>query len=117
STRSSPTARASLLLASSHHAACGRCVRGSASDARGAERATGRRPSGRCSRESSRGSLTGSRNPDNVGRMSEIRPETSPSQLLREWRERQKITRTKLAADLGISENYVWKIENRGFVP
>lgn len=61
--------------------------------------------------------MTGSRNPDNVGRMSEIRPETSPNQLLREWRERQKITRTKLAADLGISENYVWKIENRGFVP
>lgn len=41
----------------------------------------------------------------------------SPNQLLREWRERRKITRTKLAADLGISENYVWKIENRGFVP
>ncbi len=61
--------------------------------------------------------MTGSRNLGNVAVMSENRPDTSPNQLLREWRERAGITRTKLAADLGISENYVWKIENRGFVP
>lgn len=41
----------------------------------------------------------------------------TPNQRLREWREAQKLTRTRLAADLGISENYVTKIENYGLIP
>lgn len=49
--------------------------------------------------------------------MSDLSTGPSPNQQLREWREARRISRTKLAADLGISENYVWKIENRGFVP
>jgi len=44
-------------------------------------------------------------------------PQDTPHQRLRSWREGQNLSRTQLAAQLGCSENWVWKLENRDAKP